>query len=253
VLDSLGNHRDQPAWRNRPESVWRAVDFRATPRGAEHRTPASCREGFFAAVPFGGGAKRCLDLFLVLLLLPVATILAVPIALLIALDGGKPIYGHLRVGWKGSLFRCYKFRTMIAGADALLETFLHENPEAQKQWLQRHKLEDDPRVTRLGWLLRETNLDELPQIWNVLRGEMSWVGPRPVVLEELSRYGSHLPTYLACRPGITGLWQVSRRSDTPYCERVTLDVDYARSWSVTRDLAILFLTIPRIVAPNRRP
>ena len=142
---------------------------------------------------------------------------------------------------------------MVTDADVALRTLLQQDPEARLQWLERHKLENDPRVTRLGWLLRETNLDEIPQIWNVLRGEMSWVGPRPVVREELSRYGAHLPAYLACRPGITGLWQVSRRSDTPYSKRVTLDLDYARNWSVARDLTILFRTIPRILSLNGRP
>ena len=204
-------------------------------------------------VPFGGRAKRCLDLFLTLLLLPFAATLALPVALLIALDGGKPIYGHPRVGWNGRVFRCYKFRTMVADSDVALETLLEQNPAARQQWLERYKLENDPRVTRLGWLLRETNLDEIPQIWNVIRGEMSWVGPRPVVVEELTRYGAHLPVYLACRPGITGLWQISRRNGMPYSKRVELDADYACNWSIRRDLVILFLTIPRIFAPNGRP
>ena len=251
MLDSLGSRRDQPAWGNKGAFRWRAADSRAA-RDADHVALKPGETKLIAPAPFGGRAKRGLDIFLALLLLPVVAILALPVALLIALEGGKPIYGHLRVGWNGQLFRCYKFRTMIADADAALGTLLGQNPEARQQWLERHKLENDPRVTRLGRLLRETNLDEIPQIWNVLRGEMSWVGPRPVVVEELSRYGAHLPAYLACRPGITGLWQVSRRSDTPYSKRVTLDVDYARRWSFTRDLVILFLTIPRILAPNGR-
>jgi lipopolysaccharide/colanic/teichoic acid biosynthesis glycosyltransferase len=250
VLDSLGSRGDQPAWGNKGEIRCGAADSCAA-GDAEHTAPDEMK--LFAAPPFGGRAKRSLDLFLALLLLPVVAIVALPVAVLIALEGGKPIYGHLRVGWNGRLFRCYKFRTMIMDADVALGTLLRQDPEARQQWFERYKLENDPRVTRLGWLLRETNLDEIPQIWNVLRGEMSWVGPRPVVMEELSRYGAQLPAYLACRPGITGLWQISRRSDTPYSKRVTLDVDYARNWSFARDLAILLLTIPRIFSPNGRP
>jgi lipopolysaccharide/colanic/teichoic acid biosynthesis glycosyltransferase len=252
VLDSLGSRGDQPAWGNKGEIRWRAADSCAA-GDAEHTVLNAGETKLFAAPPFGGRTKRGLDLFLALLLLPIAAIVALPVAVLIALEGGKPIYGHLRVGWNGRLFRCYKFRTMVTDADVALRTLLQQDPEARLQWLERHKLENDPRVTRLGWLLRETNLDEIPQIWNVLRGEMSWVGPRPVVKEELSRYGAHLPAYLACRPGITGLWQVSRRSDTPYSKRVTLDQDYARNWSVARDLTILFRTIPRILSLNGRP
>ena len=252
MLDSLESRSNQPAWGNKDAISWRAADSRAAGH-AGHTAPNLGETKLFAALPFGGRAKRGLDLFLALLLLPVAAIVALPVALLIALEGGEPIYGHLRVGWNGRLFRCYKFRTMIADADVALGTLLRQDPEARRQWFERYKLENDPRVTRLGWLLRETNLDEIPQIWNILRGEMSWVGPRPVVLEELSRYGAHLPAYLACRPGITGLWQVSRRSDTPYSKRVTLDVDYARNWSFARDLAILFRTIPRIFALNGCP
>jgi lipopolysaccharide/colanic/teichoic acid biosynthesis glycosyltransferase len=202
--------------------------------------------------PIGGRVKRCLDLLLSLLLLPIAAILTLPIVLLIAVNGRKPIYRHLRVGWNGRPFRCYKLRTMIADADAALENLLRQDQAAHSAWLQHYKLENDPRVTRLGWFLRRTNLDEVPQIWNVLRGEMSWVGPRPVIPEELSKYGPNLASYLACRPGITGLWQINRHSDTPYSVRVGLDAEYARNWSIARDIGILLVTIPRIVAANSR-
>jgi len=200
-----------------------------------------------AISPFGGAGKRCVDLVLSVLLLPVAAAVALPVACLVALSGGSPIYGHLRVGWNGRLFRCYKFRTMIVKAEDELQIILEQNPMARQEWLDRFKLENDPRVTPLGRWLRATYLDEIPQIWNVLRGDMSWVGPRPIIPDEMSKYTIYLPAYFACRPGISGLWQTRRRSETTYTERVAFDVEYARKWSVARDLMILFLTIPRIL------
>lgn len=139
---------------------------------------------------------------------------------------------------------------MVLDANEKLRTLLHDNPQACGEWLGQFKLKNDPRVTRLGYFLRKTSLDEIPQIWNVLRGEMSWVGPRPVVTDELSKYGAYLPAYLACRPGITGLWQVNRSSDTTYAERVAFDVHYAECWSIALDLKILLMTIPRILTAN---
>jgi exopolysaccharide production protein ExoY len=195
----------------------------------------------------GDKAKRLVDLCLSVLSLPAVLICALPIALLIALQGGNPIYKHLRVGRSGQLFHCYKFRTMVADAGNRLRTLLREDPQARREWFEHFKLENDPRVTRLGWFLRKTSLDELPQIWNVLRGEMSWVGPRPIIPDEMDKYGTRLPAYLACRPGITGLWQVNGRSDTTYAERIAFDVQYAERRSILLDLKILLLTIPRIL------
>jgi lipopolysaccharide/colanic/teichoic acid biosynthesis glycosyltransferase len=136
---------------------------------------------------------------------------------------------------------------MTVEAEHALDAILEHDEIARRQWLDRFKLENDPRVTPLGRWLRKTYLDEIPQIWNVLRGDMSWVGPRPIVTEETDKYGNFLSAYLACRPGITGLWQINRRSDTTYAERVAMDDQYARKWSVPRDLAILLLTIPRML------
>lgn len=197
--------------------------------------------------PFGGIAKRSLDLVISLLLFPLAAFVGLPVACLIALDGGNPIYGHTRVGWNGRLFRCYKFRTMNVAAEHELQKILEHDPIARQQWLDRFKLKNDPRVTPLGRWLRKTYLDEIPQIWNVLRGEMSWVGPRPVIPAEMDRYGVFQSAYLGCRPGISGLWQIQRRSDTTYTQRVGLDVQYARRWSAARDVRIVLLTIPRIL------
>lgn len=205
-----------------------------------------------AVTPLGGRSKRCVDLFVSILLLPIAALLALPIACLIAFAGSRPIYSHLRVGWNGRIFRCYKFRTMVAASEDKLRTIIERDPAARQQWLQHYKLADDPRVTRLGHFLRATNLDELPQIWNVLRGEMSLVGPRPVVPEELEKYTTHLSAYFACRPGITGLWQIRRRSNTTYDERVALDVQYALGWSMMRDVAILVRTIPWMLTARYR-
>lgn len=196
---------------------------------------------------FGGWTKRGFDLAISFFLLPVALVVAVPIACLVALDGGNPIYGHTRVGWKGRLFRCYKFRTMNTEADSALERILEHDEMARQQWLDRFKLENDPRVTSLGRWLRKTYLDEIPQIWNVLRGDMSWVGPRPIVPAELGKYGGFQSAYLRCRPGVSGVWQIKRRNGTSYEQRVDYDVEYTRRWSAARDLAIIFLTIPRIL------
>lgn len=229
----LENTAGRSADWERAES-WQAIKFRS---GAGR-----------AAVPHGGLAKRCLDVALSLLLVPIVALVALPVALLIAVKGGAPIYGHLRVGWNGRLFRCYKFRTMVAEAEDELQAILDSDPAARLEWLERFKLANDPRVTPFGRFLRTTNLDEIPQIWNVLRGEMSWVGPRPVIPDELAKYGAHLGDYLACRPGVSGLWQIRRRGDTTYDERVAMDVEYARHWSIARDLAILVLTIPWMLA-----
>ncbi|MBV9570687.1 MAG: sugar transferase [Alphaproteobacteria bacterium] len=192
--------------------------------------------------------KRCFDLVVTLALLPAAMISAPVIAAAIALDGGNPIYRHVRVGRGGRIFQCYKFRTMHRGAEESLERLLERSPVLRDEWNDHFKLRKDPRVTRLGRFLRKTSLDELPQMWNILRGEMSWVGPRPVTPAELPKYGRHLPDYLGCLPGITGLWQVSGRSDTTYEQRVQLDAEYAARWSAMLDLKILLLTVPRVLA-----
>jgi lipopolysaccharide/colanic/teichoic acid biosynthesis glycosyltransferase len=201
-----------------------------------------------AIAPVGGIAKRCLDILLSVLLLPLAALVSLPIACLVVLNGGSPIYGHLRVGWNGKHFRCYKFRTMVTRAEDELQTILDEDPAARLQWLERFKLENDPRVTPIGRFLRRTYLDEIPQIWNVLRGEMSWVGPRPVIPIELAKYGSQVFAYFACRPGITGPWQISRRCNTSYDQRVAFDIDYVRNRTIARDIGILCLTIPCMFA-----
>jgi undecaprenyl-phosphate galactose phosphotransferase len=194
--------------------------------------------------------KRAFDLVVGFgLLVAVAPLMAV-IACRLAFDDGPVIYGHLRVGCCGRLFLCRKFRTMVPDAERVLHELLQQNPEARAEWARDHKLKHDPRITRFGAWLRRTSLDELPQIWNVVRGDMSLVGPRPITRAELARYGSDALYYTATRPGLTGLWQVSGRNDTDYDERVHLDGWYVRNWSLWYDLVILAQTGLVVVRPR---
>jgi len=158
------------------------------------------------------------------------------------LEGGSVFFAHVRVGKKGKLFNCFKFRSMVPNADQALTNLLESNPDLQAQWLKEHKLKDDPRVSPLGAFLRRTSMDELPQLFNVLKSEMSLVGPRPIVEEELEKYGLEKSYYLMVRPGMTGLWQVSGRNDVDYDTRVYLDAWYVKNWSLWYDLAILVKT-----------
>jgi exopolysaccharide production protein ExoY len=170
------------------------------------------------------------------------------IAWRIARDDGTPVFfGHYRVGRNGELFRCLKFRTMAVDAENVLRRLLEEDARARAEWERDHKLHDDPRITRFGRFLRRTSLDELPQLFNVLRGEMNLVGPRPVVVKELRRYGHAKFHYLSVRPGMTGLWQVSGRNRTSYEDRVRLDRRYVEQQSIWLDCVILARTIPVVV------
>lgn len=169
------------------------------------------------------------------------------ISLCIYIDSPGPIiYKHLRVGKNGKLFYCYKFRTMMVNAQEELERIFEKDPLAQAEWQSLFKLKDDPRITKVGKFLRRTSLDELPQVFNVLKGEMSLVGPRPIVEEELVRYENNVAEYLAVTPGITGYWQVHGRSDTTYEERVKMDVWYVYNWSMWLDIKLLWMTISKV-------
>ena len=174
--------------------------------------------------------------------------LLIAITIAIKLDSpGPAFYAHRRVGIGGNHFRCWKFRTMHTNAEQLLNRFLQGKPDLQAEWEQNFKLRNDPRVTRVGRFLRKTSLDELPQLWNVLRGEMSLIGPRPIVEAEISRYGTVYEMYQRIKPGISGFWQVSGRSDTSYAERVKLDAYYVHNWSVWLDLVILVRTVGCVI------
>ena len=161
---------------------------------------------------------------------------------------GPVIFKHIRIGKNGKAFPCYKFRSMCVDADAKLAELLANDPEARAEWERDFKLKNDPRITKSGAFLRKTSLDELPQLFNVLRGEMSLVGPRPIIQEELERYGEFVDDYLMVKPGITGMWQVNGRSDTTYDERVQMDSWYVRNWSVWLDFMLLWRTIKAVVA-----
>lgn len=187
--------------------------------------------------------SRVLDIAIAIVIIAFTAPLLIAIALAVKLqDGGPAVYRQNRIGLNGRTFPCFKFRSMLVDADARMAALLEADPLARLEWALTQKLRSDPRVTPLGRFLRKSSLDELPQIFNVLRGEMSVVGPRPIVESEIPRYGRHFRYYCSVRPGITGLWQVSGRSDVSYRRRVLLDVVYARSRSVTLDLKILLKT-----------
>jgi exopolysaccharide production protein ExoY len=193
--------------------------------------------------PLGGQPKRAIDVAVA----AAGLILAAPIMLMIVLlirttSNGPAIFAHRRVGFRGRPFQCYKFRTMVADSASVLAEHLARNPQAAREWRETRKLRQDPRVTLLGRVLRKSSLDELPQLYNILRGDMSCVGPRPVVHDELEHYGTFAAEYLRARPGLTGLWQVTGRSSTDYSSRILLDTQYVRNWSLWRDLVIICRT-----------
>lgn len=194
------------------------------------------------------GATRLLDIGVALMVLAFFLPLMVVIAAVIMMSDRGPIFfSQWRIGRKGDLFRCYKFRTMRTDAESRLAALLESDPLARAEWARDHKLRADPRIVGIGNFLRRSSLDELPQLFNVLRGEMSLVGPRPIVSAEIVRYGRYFPAYCSVRPGITGLWQISGRNDVSYRKRVAFDVTYSRSRSVLLDCKILALTLPSVL------
>ncbi|HEX3401487.1 MAG TPA: undecaprenyl-phosphate galactose phosphotransferase WbaP [Acetobacteraceae bacterium] len=198
------------------------------------------------ARPFSRAVKAAFDQVVaaafVLLFAPLLLVLAA----VVRSDGGPAFYRHRRIGASGRSFGCIKFRTMVTDADRVLDQVLATDPAAAAEWAATQKLNDDPRITRFGRFLRRSSLDELPQLFNVLRGEMSLVGPRPIVQAEVGRYAEDIEYYYETKPGLTGLWQVSGRSDTSYERRVRLDVWYVRNWTLWHDIAILLKTIPAV-------
>ena len=192
--------------------------------------------------------KAAMDVAVAALMLVLASPLFLILAFVSRLDGGPVLFAHRRVGAGGRPFYCLKFRTMVVDADCVLEEALARDPALAAEWAESRKLVDDPRVTRIGRFLRKTSLDELPQLINVLRLEMSLVGPRPIVDSEVPLYGEAIAQYYATRPGITGLWQVSGRSNTSYARRVQLDVWYVNNWTIWNDIAVLLKTIPAVLA-----
>ncbi|EPT7105828.1 undecaprenyl-phosphate galactose phosphotransferase WbaP [Klebsiella michiganensis] len=187
--------------------------------------------------------KRTFDIVGALSIIFLLSPLLIYISVMVKRDGGPAIYGHVRVGKGGKAFKCLKFRSMVINSKEVLDKLLLENEDARDEWNKTFKLKNDPRVTKIGAFLRRTSLDELPQLFNVLMGQMSLVGPRPIITEELKRYNDEVDYYLLSKPGMTGLWQVSGRSDVDYETRVYLDAWYVKNWSMWNDIAILFKTI----------
>lgn len=196
--------------------------------------------------------KRLFDFCLALVMAPVLLPIIAVLYLMVRLQGGAGFFAHERVGQNGRKFKCYKIQTMVSDAEQRLKKYLAENPAARAEWDRTQKLADDPRVTKLGRFLRRTSLDELPQLWNVLRGEMSFVGPRPVTVPELDRYGIHKRAYLSLKPGITGVWQVEGRTNGCYDERLRMDKTYLEKISFMYDLGLILRTARVVVSPTGR-
>jgi undecaprenyl-phosphate galactose phosphotransferase len=193
-------------------------------------------------------AKRVLDVAGALLALALFGPLMIVICAVLIMSGGGPIFAQNRVGRNGQLFRCYKFRSMVKDSNRILTDYLDRNPDAREEWYRSFKLLRDPRITWFGMCLRRTSMDELPQLFNVLKGEMSLVGPRPIVPGEIERYSDKIAAYYRCRPGMTGLWQVSGRNLVAYDRRVRLDAIYARKQCLWLDLTILFRTVRVVIS-----
>lgn len=202
-----------------------------------------------APYTIGGKSKRIFDVIIASITLIVFLPLFAFVVLLLKLtDPGPVIFRHIRVGQGGRRFACFKFRSMVLDSDKVLKTLLESDPAARKEWDRTQKLANDPRITPVGKFLRQSSLDELPQLINVIRGDMSLVGPRPIVPSELTRYGDKLSLYLQARPGITGIWQVSGRNDCGYDRRIEMDANYVRNWRFSTDFVILLRTLGAVLA-----
>jgi lipopolysaccharide/colanic/teichoic acid biosynthesis glycosyltransferase len=195
-----------------------------------------------------GLGKRAVDVSISAVLLVCLSPVFLILALLIAADGGPVFFAHRRVGRDGTAFGCWKFRTMLIGAEECLTEYLRYHPHAKAEWGEYQKLQYDPRITSIGSLLRKTSLDEIPQLWNVLKGEMSLVGPRPVTAVEMRRYGNFSGLVTSIRPGITGSWQVTGRNEVTFSQRVKMDMEYVMTRTLVGDVIILVRTIPVVFA-----
>lgn len=197
---------------------------------------------------YRNGAKRFLDLLLIVLALPMVLPLVLALAIMVASDGGRPFYTQLRVGRGGRPYRMWKLRSMVKDADAQMADYLASNPLAREEWEQTQKLQNDPRITPIGQFLRKSSLDELPQLWNVLIGDMSLVGPRPMMLNQQSLYPGM--AYYALRPGITGFWQTAGRNRTSFVARAGYDADYEEALSFRTDAEVLLRTVNVVLSAN---
>lgn len=197
--------------------------------------------------PLGGALKRVLDILVAITALVLASPVMFLVGIVLKLSGGPVFFVHDRIGFGSKTFGCVKFRTMVQNPEKALQDHLAANPDAMAEWQQTQKLRNDPRITLLGTMLRRSSIDELPQLFNIIRGDMSCVGPRPVTSTELERYGPEAELYLQTRPGLTGLWQTSGRSRLSYADRVALDSSYVQNWSLALDIVILFRTIFAVI------
>lgn len=223
-------------YRNATTSTLRAepVNLHAMPRPVQ-------AAGRFSLPLYRRFGKRAFDLTLCILSAPFVLLFVAVLAIMVARDGGKPFYCQTRVGKNGRLYRMWKLRSMVVDADKKLDAHLAENPAARAEWNKDQKLKNDPRITRFGALLRRSSMDELPQLWNVFKGDMSLVGPRPMMPSQTTLYPGR--DYYALRPGITGSWQVSKRNESCFADRATFDASYNRDVSLGTDLRILTATV----------
>lgn len=221
-------------------------DLAETADRAEAVVPAFGLSGHEIARARKGGLYRNLfkpafDVAVVVLTAPVVVPVIMILALMVARDGGKPFYSQERIGRGGKIYTMWKLRSMVQDADSKLEAYLAANPDARQEWDSTQKLKADPRITRFGRLLRKSSMDELPQLWNVFRGDMSLVGPRPMMPEQQALYPGR--AYYALRPGITGIWQVSERNESTFADRARFDALYNRKMSLQTDLGLLAATV----------
>jgi lipopolysaccharide/colanic/teichoic acid biosynthesis glycosyltransferase len=192
--------------------------------------------------------KRVVDVALVVISVPVLLLVMGAVSALVVWSSPGPVfYSHRRILKGGVFFSMWKFRTMCVNSAEVLDEYLARHPEARTEWNKTHKLRNDPRITPIGSFLRRYSVDELPQLWNVLVGQMSLVGPRPIVAAEVEKYGERFDCYCRVKPGLTGLWQVSGRSELSYEERVALDCEYVERWSLLRDGVILLKTFSSVI------
>lgn len=217
------------------------MTFRDFPETGIRHNAAPLRKGTPRLAIYRHKVKRLLDIFLILLTLPITVPLIFGMMCLVGLQGGNPIYRQERLGRGGRVFHMFKIRTMVPGADALLAEYLFSNPEAWREWDETQKLKCDPRITRIGAFLRKSSLDELPQLINVLIGDMSLVGPRPMMVDQKALYPG--TAYFDLRPGITGSWQVSDRNQTSFAKRAVYDAKYLKDMSFGCDVVILLKTV----------
>jgi undecaprenyl-phosphate galactose phosphotransferase len=236
--DSAGNVQ----WASAETSGSLAPVGVSTPWATPLRTSASLQTAPGISGPYSY-CKRCVDFVGAIVLGTVFLPIIAVVVLSMRKDGGDILFRHTRIGRDGKTFQVFKFRTMVPNADEVLRDLISSDALLRDEWIRDHKLKNDPRVTVIGGFLRRTSLDELPQLWNVLKGEMSLVGPRPIVREELPKYGRAARYYLSVKPGLTGVWQISGRNDTDYRRRVAMDRHYACTASLSTDLVVLLKTV----------